>query len=83
MSCSGGDLLGLGAQHDGRAVGVVGAHVVAAVTAHPLEPRPDVGLDVFDQVPEVNGAVGVGEGAGDQDVSRSVHGGNTPSIGIS
>jgi hypothetical protein len=57
----------LGAQHDRRAVRVVGADVPALVAAHLLEAHPDVGLDVFDQVAEVDGAVGVGQGGGDED----------------
>ena len=68
----GRDPLGLGAQHDRRAVGVVGAHVVAALPAEPLEAHPDVGLDVLDQVAEVDGAVGVGQGAGDEDLAGGV-----------
>jgi hypothetical protein len=63
------DALLLGAQHHRRAVGVVGAHIVAFVPAHLLEAHPDVGLDVFHQVPEVDRAVGVGQRAGDEDNS--------------
>jgi len=64
----------LGAQHDGRAVGVVGAHVVAGIAAHLLEAHPDVGLDVFDQVAEVDAAVGVGQGGSDEDFAGHVAG---------
>ena len=39
-----------GAQHDGCAVGVVGADVMAGVAAHFLEADPDIGLDIFDEV---------------------------------
>ena len=53
-------------QHDGRAVGVVGANVVAFVAAHALEAHPDIRLNVFDQMPEVNIAVGIRQGAGDE-----------------
>ncbi len=63
----------LGAQHDRRAVRVVGADVPALVAAHLLEAHPDVGLDVFDQVAEVDGAVGIGQGGGDEYLAR--HGG--------
>ena len=63
----GGDALLLRPQHDGRAVGVVGAHVPAFVAAHLLEAHPDVGLDILHQVAEVDGAIGVGQGAGDED----------------
>ena len=34
--------------HDRRAVGVVGAHIHAAVAAHLLEPHPEVGLKILD-----------------------------------
>jgi hypothetical protein len=34
---------------------------------HLLEAHPDVGLDVFDQVAEVDRAVGVRQGGGDED----------------
>ena len=36
-----GDAFGLGAEHDGRAVGVVGADVAAFAPAHFVEARPD------------------------------------------
>jgi hypothetical protein len=65
----------LGAQHDRRAVRVVGADVPAFVAGHLLEAHPDVGLDVFDQMAEVDGAVGVGQGGGDEDFAR--HGGKS------
>ena len=58
-----------GAQHDRRAVGVVGANIVAFVALHLLEAHPDVGLDVFDQVAEVDAAVGIGQSRRDQDFS--------------
>jgi len=64
-----GDALFFGAQHDGRAVLVVGAHVVDLVAAHALEAHPDVGLDVLHQMAQVDGAVGVGQGAGDEDAA--------------
>jgi len=71
------DALGARLEHDRGAVGIVGAHVDAAVPAHALEAHPDVGLDVFHQVAQVDRAVGVGQGAGDQDLpgGRGVVGG--------
>jgi len=56
-------------QHGGSAVSVVGADVAYLVTAHFLEPDPDISLDVFQQMSDVNGAIGVGQGAGDEDAS--------------
>ena len=68
----GRDPLGLGLQHDRGAVGVVGAHVVAGMPREALETDPDVGLDVLDQVSQVDGAVGVGQRAGDEDLAGGV-----------
>ncbi len=61
------DTFFLGAQHDGGAVGVVGANIVAFVATQFLEPNPDISLNVFQQVAEVNGTIGIGQGAGDED----------------
>ena len=58
----GGDALFFGGEHDGRAVGVVGAAVVAFVSARFLKAHPDVGLDVFHHVPQMDSAVGIGQG---------------------
>ena len=52
-----------GAEHDRRAVRVVGADEVHLVALHALDAHPDVGLDVFHDVAEVERAVGVGQGA--------------------
>ncbi len=58
-----------GGEHDRRAMGVIGAHEVHAVAHQALRAYPDVGLDVTDQMAEVQMAVGVGQGIGDQDVA--------------
>src|SRR5690606_37529912 len=52
-------------QHDRGAVGVVGAHEVHLASGHAPRPDPDVGLDVADQMADVEMAVAVGPGAGD------------------
>ena len=57
----------LGCQHDRCAVGVVGAAVVALVAAQFLKAHPNVGLDVFDHVAEVDAAVGIGQRGGNED----------------
>ena len=57
--------------HDRRAVGVVGTDIDAAVAAELLEPHPNVGLDVLDQVADMDMPVGVGQGAGDEDLALS------------
>ncbi len=62
----------LGAQHDRRAVGIVGADVIALVAAHLLEAHPDVGLDVFHQVPKMDRPIGIGQGTGDEQGARGL-----------
>ena len=59
----------LGGEHDRRAVGVVGTHVVHGVAHQALRAYPDVGLDVADQMAQVQMAIGVGQGGGNQDVA--------------
>jgi hypothetical protein len=54
-----------GAQHDRRAVGIIGADIVTLVSAHLLEARPNIGLDVLHQMAKVDRTIGVGQGAGD------------------
>jgi hypothetical protein len=62
--------LSFSAQHDGRAVGIVSANVMALVPLHFLEAHPDIGLNVFHKVPEVNGTIGVGQGGSDENFAR-------------
>jgi len=47
---------------------------VAGVAAHLLETDPDIGLDVLDQVAEVDAAVGVGQGGSDENLAGHVTG---------
>jgi hypothetical protein len=65
----GRDALLLGTQHDRRAVRVVGADVPALMTTHLLETHPDVGLDVLDQMTQVDCAVGIRQGGGDENLA--------------
>jgi len=57
----------LRAQHDRGAVGVVCTYVNALVATHFLKAHPDVSLDIFHHVTHVDAAVGIGQGAGDED----------------
>ena len=67
--------LGSRPDHDRRAVRVVGAEIDRTMPPQPLEPRKNVGLDVLDEMAEVDVAVGVGERRGDENASRAiVHG---------
>ena len=63
------DAFAVGAQHDGRAVSVVGADIIALVTAHFLKSHPDVGLDIFDKMAQMDRAVGIRQGAGNKNFS--------------
>ena len=56
----------LGLEHDRCAMGVIRADVVTFMAAHFLKAHPDVGLDVLHEVAQMNGAIGVGQGAGYQ-----------------
>ncbi|MNP08085.1 hypothetical protein D3C76_1001410 [compost metagenome] len=69
-----GDAFALCAQHDGRAVGVVRTDVGRLVATHLLETNPDVGLDVLQHVTQVDRTVGVGQGAGDENLAGFGHG---------
>ena len=55
--------------HDWRAVCVARTHVGACMAAELLEAHPDIGLDVLDEMPHVNGAVRVRQGARHEDLS--------------
>jgi hypothetical protein len=63
----GRDAFALGPQHDGGAVGVIGADIHAVLALELLEAHPDVGLHGFHHMAQVNGAVGIGQRAGDED----------------
>src|SRR5688572_24826147 len=56
----------LRAHHDGGAVRVVRADVGDVSAAHALKAHPDVGLDVLEHVPEMNGPVRVRERRGNE-----------------
>ena len=61
--------LGLGLEHDRRAVRVVGADEVDLVPLQPLEAHPDVGLHVLHDVADVERAVGVRKRGGDEELA--------------
>jgi len=58
-----------GADHDRGPVRVIRTEQPAIVPAQFLEPHPDVGLDVLDQMADVDLAVGVGQGGGDENLT--------------
>ena len=57
------------ADHDRRAVRVIGADEDTLVTAQLLKADPNVGLDVFDQVADVDVPVRVRQRGGHQDAA--------------
>src|SRR5580692_10324410 len=61
-----GDSIGLRLEHDRRAVRVVAAHVVARMAAKFLKPDPDVGLHGFQDVAQMQRAIGIKQRAGDE-----------------
>lgn len=63
-----------GAQHDCRAMGVVRADIDALIAAVLLKTHPHVGLDVLEHVAKVNGTIGIGQGAGNENLAWLGHG---------
>jgi hypothetical protein len=61
------------AQHNRRTMRVVRAHVRHVVSAQTLKTHPDIRLNVFDEMPDVNMAVGIGQGTGDENPARFRH----------
>ena len=55
--------------HDGRAVGVVCADKIDLVPLHSLKPHPDIGLDVLHDVADVEIAIGIRQGGGDEELA--------------
>ena len=49
---------------------IVGADEVHLMPLHALETNPDVGLDVFHDVADMERTVGVGQGGGDEQLAR-------------
>ena len=67
------DAFGLRLEHDGRAVRVIRADVVALMAAQLLKPHPDVGLNGLEDVAQMQGSIGVRQGAGDEDSASLGH----------
>jgi hypothetical protein len=57
------------ANHDRGAVSVIGTDVNSPVTAEFLKTDPDIRLHVFDEMPNVNGPIGVRQGGGYQELA--------------
>ena len=59
----------LGFEHDRRAVCVIRADETRPLTVQALKTHPDVSLDVFHHVADVNRSIGVRQRTGDKDIS--------------
>ena len=70
-----------GAQHDRGAMRVVGTDVRSVVADKLLITHPDIGLDIFDQMTQVDGPVSVGQRGSDE--QSTFHGCNFSRLGRS
>ena len=61
---------GFSREHDGRAVGIVSAHVTAVMPARSLKAHPDIGLRLLEHMSEMQGRIGIGQCRRHQYVSR-------------
>ena len=51
---------------------VIGTDVGTLMTTLFLETNPDIGLDILHQMAQMDGAVGVGQGTGDENLALAV-----------
>ena len=56
----GGAISGLCRQHNGCPVGVIGAYITARVPSRAMESYPDIRLNLFQHVPQMERRVGIG-----------------------
>jgi hypothetical protein len=54
-----GNTFPISSEHDRGAVGVVSANIVALMATHLLEAYPDIGLNIFDKMTQMDRAVGI------------------------
>ena len=55
-----GNAFGLGTQHNGGAVGIIGTDIVTFMTLHFLKAYPYIGLDIFNKMSQMDRAIGIG-----------------------
>ena len=65
-----------GGDHDRRAMRIIRSDKIHLVAAHAHEAHPDIGLDVFHDVADVESAIGVGQGGGDEQLAGCGGGGD-------
>jgi hypothetical protein len=56
----------LGIDFDRRAMGIISAHIHHVLPRHFEKAHENIGLDVLDEMAQVNTSIGVGQSAGDQ-----------------
>src|SRR5215475_9652280 len=56
----------LGVDFNGRPMGIISAHIHHVLPRHFEKAHENIGLDIFDEMAQVNTSVGVGQSAGDQ-----------------
>ena len=61
------------ANHNRRAVRIVGAHIDAIIPAHLLKPHPKIGLHILHQVPHMNIAVRVRQSTRHNNFTLFIH----------
>ena len=67
-----GAAFGPGPDRDRSAVSVVGADIDCPVADHFLKPDPDIGLQILNEMADVNMAIRVGKGGSDEKLSHGV-----------
>ena len=55
-----GAISGLRRQHNGGTVGVIGTYIAARVPSRALESYPDIRLNLFQHVPQMERRIGIG-----------------------
>jgi hypothetical protein len=58
--------LGSGTEHNGGAVGIVGTDVNAVIASQFLEAHPNVGLNVLDEMTDMDVSIGIRERSGNE-----------------
>ncbi len=58
--CLGCSTRRFGGEHNRGAVRIVGADVATVMSSRSLKAHPDIGLGLFQHMPEVQGGVGIG-----------------------
>ena len=55
----GGHAIGLGFEHNCRAVSIIGTHIGDGMPQRFHRSHPNIGLNIFHQMPQMNRAIGI------------------------